>query len=314
MKLTLLPSSFLLAAAVVACSGKPKQQPATPPADKPNEPMADSKPVEPKPAEPAAPEKKKIDTGGYHLMKMADLKWGPFDPSNPKGPEIAVVHGDPTKEAAAFFLRLQPGSTPGLHSHTADYHAFVISGAPRHWIPSTDAKTKPLSPGGYWFQPGGQPHGDECTGKEACVVFLAFAGAVDFTPTPKAKPDKAGAYTQTARKDAKFMPFDPKNPTGVKLAVLSGDPTKGPSAVLLEVPPKANVGVHHHTGDYHAVTLDGGHAHWLPHESGEGEPLPVGTYWFQPGGYDHGDRCNGPDPCHTFVFNTKPADFIPAKK
>jgi quercetin dioxygenase-like cupin family protein len=296
-----------LAVLVLGCSSSNKQpvdpKPPGPGTDDPGPGTPVTKP-EPPPPPP--------DTGGYRVVAPSSLKYAPLDPSNP-GPELAVVTGD-LQKGGGFFLKLPPGTKPGLHTHTSDYHAVVISGAPRHWLPGEDKKAKPLGPGSYWFQPGNQPHGDECTGTEPCVLYLVVAGAFDFTPTPKAKPVKPGQYLLVARKDLKFNPLDPKQPDGIKFAVVSGDPKTGPVALVIQLPPGANAGLHSHTSEYHALVLDGAPAHWLPHEANEGEPLAPGTYWFQPGGYDHGDRCTGSVPCHLFVMMPKAFDAKPAAK
>ncbi len=252
------------------------------------------------------------DTGGFRLVASSALKWMPLDPSGKPGPEIAVVSGDPQKGESGIFLKLPPGTNPGLHTHTADYHAVVISGAPKHWLPGEEKKAKPLGVGSYWFQPGNQPHGDECTGTQACVLYLVLSGAFDFTPTPKAKPGKPGKYSLVDQKGLKWNPLDPKQPDGAKLAIVSGDPKTGPVAFIIEVPPGGNGGLHSHTSDYHALVLEGTPAHWLPHEKDEGKPVEPGTYWFQPGGYDHGDRCAGSAPCRTFVMMPKALDMKPA--
>jgi quercetin dioxygenase-like cupin family protein len=261
----------------------------------------------PPPPPPPAP-----DTGGYKLVVPSSLTYTALDPSK-AGPELAPVTGD-VQKGGAFFLKLPPGFKPGLHTHTADYHAIVISGAPKHWLPGEDRKAKVLTAGSYWFQPGNQPHGDECTGTEPCVLYLVLAGAFDFTPTPTAKPVKPGKYSLVDRKGLKFNPMDPKQPTGPKMAIVSGDPKTGPVAFIIELPPGANAGLHSHTSEYHALVIDGSPAHWLPHEKNEGEPLAPGTYWFQPGGYDHGDRCTGTAPCHAFVMMPGALDFKPGKK
>jgi quercetin dioxygenase-like cupin family protein len=253
------------------------------------------------------------DTGGFKLVAPSSLTYAPLDPNNKTGPEVAWVSGD-AQQGGAAFLKLPPGTKPGLHTHTGDYHAIVISGAPRHWLPGQEKKAKPLAPGSYWFQPGNQPHGDECTGKDPCVLYLVFAGAFDFTATPKAKPGKPGKYSLVSRKNLKFKPMDPKQPAGPKLAIVSGDPKTGPVAFVIELPPGANAGLHSHTSEYHALVLDGAPAHWLPHEANEGQPLEPGTYFFQPGGYDHGDRCTSAEPCHAFVMMPKGLDFKPAAK
>jgi quercetin dioxygenase-like cupin family protein len=253
------------------------------------------------------------DTGGFKLVAPSSLKYTPADPSNPAGPELAVVTGD-LQKGGGFFLKLPAGYKPPLHTHTSDYHAIVVSGAPRHWVAGGEKNAKPLGAGSYWFQPGNQPHGDECTGKEPCLLYIVIAGAFDFTPTPKAKPVKPEKYFLAARKDLKFNPLDPKQPDGAKLALVSGDLKTGPVAFIVEMPPGANAGLHSHTSEYHAIVLEGAPAHWLPHEPGEGEPLASGAYWFQPGGYDHGDRCTGTAPCRTFVMMPKAFDAKPPAK
>lgn len=297
---------------VLGCSSGAKQ-PTNP---TPPDPGAGMSPGEPGAGEPAAqaePPPPPPDTGGYRLVAPSALTWTPLDPKAPAGPQLAIVTGDLLK-GGGFFLKLPPGTNPGLHTHSSDYHAIVVSGAPRHWLAGEDKKAKPLGLGSYWFQPGNQPHGDECTGTEPCVLYLVVNGAFDFAPAPKARPVKPDKYHLVARKDMKFAPMDPTQAAGPKLAVVSGDLKVGPVAFIIEVPPGGNSGLHSHTSDYHAIVLEGTPAHWLPHEKAEGDPVDAGAYWFQPAGYDHGDRCAGSVPCRTFVMMPKALDSIPAKK
>lgn len=252
------------------------------------------------------------DTGGFKLVAPSALKYAPLDPSQQGGPEIAVVSGD-MKSGGGFFLKLPAGFKAPMHTHTADYHAVVVSGAPKHWLPGGDKAAKALTPGSYWFQPGGQPHDDECTGSEACVLYLVYQGGFDFTPVQNAKPGKPGKFSLIDRKTMKFNLLDPKQAKGPKLAVVSGNPKTGPVAFILEMPPGFNAGLHSHTSEYHAVVLDGAPVHWLPHETGDGEAFAPGTYWFQPGTYDHGDKCTGNAPCHVFIMMPGAFDFKPGK-
>src|SRR6187402_1512581 len=48
------------------------------------------------------------DTGGYRLVAPSSLKYAPVDPSNPAGPELAVVTGD-LQKGGGFFLKLPAG-------------------------------------------------------------------------------------------------------------------------------------------------------------------------------------------------------------
>ena len=288
-------SVSILIAAACGSSAKPTTEPTAPFTPEPTKP------------EPAP------DTGGFRMVAPSALEYTALDPKGGKGPELAAVSGG-NGGGGSFFLRLPPGSKPGLHTHSADYHAILVSGTHKHWLPGGDKKAKALAPGSYWFQPGKAPHGDECVGPEPCVLFLVLSGAYDFTATPNAKPGKADSYLLVARDDVKFAPADPSKPDGVKLGIVSGDPKTGPVAFIVEIPAGGTAGLHSHTSEYHAIVVGGAPAHWLPHEKNEGEAQAVGTYWFQPGGYVHGDRCTGATPCHAFVMMPKPLDVKPVTK
>jgi quercetin dioxygenase-like cupin family protein len=103
-------------------------------------------------------------------------------------------------------------------------------------------------------------------------------------------------------KDAKFEPADPANPEGPQLAVLSGDPTKGPAAVLLKLK-KGIQPLHSHTSDHHAVLIQGTAKHWAEGErEADVKSLGPGSYWFQPGKQVHGDACTAENgECLVFV-------------
>lgn len=100
--------------------------------------------------------------------------------------------------------------------------------------------------------------------------------------------------------EARFEPVDPRQPAGPQIAVLWGDPAKGPSAILLKIG-KGEGPMHYHSSDYHLSLLRGEMKHWA---AGEREPdaevLKPGSYWFQPGGQAHADSCLT-DECLMFV-------------
>jgi quercetin dioxygenase-like cupin family protein len=104
----------------------------------------------------------------------------------------------------------------------------------------------------------------------------------------------------TPFQDAIFKPVDPARPNGAQIAVLWGDPTKGPSAMLLKLK-KGSGRLHYHTADYHLVALEGTVKHWAAGtQEAEAKPLGPGSYWFQPGNQAHGDTCLS-DECLMFV-------------
>ena len=69
-------------------------------------------------------------TAQDHKVVAADnVQWGPAPPSLPKGAEVAVLAGDPTKEGP-FTLRLKFPSNYKIpaHSHPSFEAVTVISG------------------------------------------------------------------------------------------------------------------------------------------------------------------------------------------
>jgi quercetin dioxygenase-like cupin family protein len=101
--------------------------------------------------------------------------------------------------------------------------------------------------------------------------------------------DDAKRMVVTPLQDAKFVPIDPAQPDGPKIAVLWGDPAKGPSAMLLKFK-KGVSPLHLHTSDYHLTVLQGTMKHWAEGgQEADAKPLSPGSYWFQPGNQAHGD-------------------------
>jgi hypothetical protein len=63
-------------------------------------------------------------------QNLKDAKWGPAPPLLPKGAEIAVLDGDPTKpELYAVRLKFPAHYAIPAHSHPTDEHVVVTSGA-----------------------------------------------------------------------------------------------------------------------------------------------------------------------------------------
>ena len=63
-------------------------------------------------------------------QNLKDAKWSPAPPLLPKGAEIAVLDGDPTKPVPyAIRLRFPAHYAIPAHSHPTDEHVVVTSGA-----------------------------------------------------------------------------------------------------------------------------------------------------------------------------------------
>jgi len=119
-----------------------------------------------------------VDSKPMIVTPIEDAQFKPLDPARPDGPQLAVLRGDPATGPSDMLLKLQKG--PGrLHLHTADYHLVLLKGTMKHWAEGEkEADAKTLGPGSYWFQPGGQAHGDSCFSEE-CLMFVSWAGKRD---------------------------------------------------------------------------------------------------------------------------------------
>ncbi len=106
-----------------------------------------------------------------------------------------------------------------------------------------------------------------------------------------------------------FEPIAPDSP--VQVAKLWGDRSQGEHGMLLKIPVGFEAGLHSHTGDYHAINLQGTWVHTLT--DGQTKELPAGSYVMQPGVQNHNDVCKGPNDCILFIYQKVKGDFIPAK-
>jgi hypothetical protein len=112
------------------------------------------------------------------VTPFQDAKFAPVDPTQPDGPEMAVLWGDPAQGPSAMLLKFKKSSNP-FHIHTSDYHLVVVQGTMKHWEEGEqEAAAKPLGPGSYWFQPGNEAHAGSCLTKE-CIMFVKWEGKRD---------------------------------------------------------------------------------------------------------------------------------------
>ncbi len=114
------------------------------------------------------------------VVPFDDAEFAPVVASLPDGPRMAVLWGDPDTGPSAVLLEMKRGTVP-MHTHSSNYHLVVIEGTMKHWGPGeTETETKPLGPGGYWFQPGGQPHADACL-SDRCIMQTVWSSRRDAT-------------------------------------------------------------------------------------------------------------------------------------
>ena len=116
--------------------------------------------------------------------KDADLKWGPCPEFIPKGCEIAVLQGDPSKPNADIFFKVPGGFVIPRHWHSSPEHMVLVSG--EMVVRYEGQAPATLKPGTYAYGPAKVAHEATCAKGDACVLFIGFELPVDAFPTDKA--------------------------------------------------------------------------------------------------------------------------------
>ncbi|MNX93718.1 Cupin domain protein [compost metagenome] len=106
----------------------------------------------------AAP--KKPASQHFETLNAADLKWGAAPPGLPRGAQMAVLHGDPTKDVQfALRLKLPDGYKIPPHWHTKDELLTILSGTfVLHMGDTMTAPAYTLNAGGFHYLPGRMHH------------------------------------------------------------------------------------------------------------------------------------------------------------
>jgi quercetin dioxygenase-like cupin family protein len=90
-----------------------------------------------------------------------EVKWGPGPPSLPKGAQLAVVAGDPSKPGPfAIRLKLPAGLKVAPHWHPTDENVTVLSGTVAFGMGEqfNEAAMKEMPAGSYVFMPAEMRH------------------------------------------------------------------------------------------------------------------------------------------------------------
>jgi quercetin dioxygenase-like cupin family protein len=118
------------------------------------------------------------------IQSVGEAQWGPAPPMLPKGAQIAVLAGDPTKQGA-YTVRLKFPANYAIpaHSHPTDENVAVVSGALTFGMGEKLAKdlaaNKTLAPGGFALMPAGMNH-FAYTGAQETTIMLYGMGPVEF--------------------------------------------------------------------------------------------------------------------------------------
>ena len=123
-----------------------------------------------------APAKKAAPTG--HLTAAGDLKWK--DVEGAKGVSQSVLWGDPNKGAYGAIDKFAAGTDMGVHTHSSDARAVVISGTAVMTLRGGAAKE--LGPGSYIHTLGNEVHSTKCKEGADCVLFITQSAKFDMTP------------------------------------------------------------------------------------------------------------------------------------
>ncbi len=118
--------------------------------------------------------KKKSSTTKAEAVSLnaSDLKWGEAPPDYPKGGQVAVLHGDPSKNGTfALRFKMPDGYKIPPHWHTQDEQLTVISGTfMLHMGDTMDAAAHSLEAGAYHSLPGKMHHAAEAKGETVVQV------------------------------------------------------------------------------------------------------------------------------------------------
>jgi len=137
----------------------------------------------------------------------------------------------------------------------------------------------------------------------AALAEEAKAGAA------QAKPDARTATLVTITPDElKWIP-NPAN-ADVMMAVVWGDPAKGPHGAFNKFKPGFNAGLHTHSADLRLAVVSG--TIITSSEGGPEKKLPPGSYEYQPHMVKHVTKCDTGGPCVIFVVANGKFDFVPA--
>jgi quercetin dioxygenase-like cupin family protein len=106
-----------------------------------------------------------------------NLKWGACPDFMPRGCQIAVLHGDPSKDNADVFFKVPANAEIPRHWHTSAERMVLVEGNLYVTYDGHDPVT--LKPGTYAYGPAKLPHKASCGPVAACVLFIAFESPVD---------------------------------------------------------------------------------------------------------------------------------------
>lgn len=215
------------------------------------------------------------------LIDLARVPWVEGPPSLPKGAKVAVLEGSPPFPAGKTFtllLKIPKNYVIEPHIHLVTERVTVLDGVLSfgHGATVNRATATKVTRGGLVVMPAEHVHYAFTTDQET-VIALNGVGPWEIIyvdpkndprPTPARKPatpiksewDAPTAMKITQSTDVRFAnpPADMRMPSGVKLAVLEGDPAQAKMFVArLQLPPNTKLPAHAHAYSQRFMVLSG---------------------------------------------------------
>ena len=118
---------------------------------------------------PAAKKPGKVDA---FSVNATDMKWDAAPPDLPKGAEMTVLHGDPTKKGIfTARVKMPSGYKIPPHWHSRDEQLTILSGTfILHMGDTMDAPAHELGPGAYHYLPAKMHHAAETKGETTIQI------------------------------------------------------------------------------------------------------------------------------------------------
>ncbi|WP_265570368.1 cupin domain-containing protein [Sphingomicrobium nitratireducens] len=110
---------------------------------------------------------------GPENLAASELEWVEIIP----GVDFAPAFGDWAKEGHGKFVRLAPGASVPMHTHSGSYEGVFVSG---EMVNILDGGTRvAVGPGHYFQMAGGRLHGHECVSEVPCFFYTHSPAAWD---------------------------------------------------------------------------------------------------------------------------------------
>ena len=106
-----------------------------------------------------------------------DIQWGPCPSFMPDGCNIAVLHGDPSKQNVDVLFKVKANSDIPNHWHNSPERMILLSGELE--VTYENETTQIMKVGSYGYGPSKKPHTAKCISKDPCIIFIAFENPVD---------------------------------------------------------------------------------------------------------------------------------------